>query len=94
MTQTEPTKHPSYLASNHCYVSNFWTTTTRSSAYLSSFDLSRVHSLIAAPTPACKGEVDAEGNLTKRCNIPWTRNYGEYEEKRDLKERACKSEVA
>ncbi|KKP02187.1 hypothetical protein THAR02_05694 [Trichoderma harzianum] len=43
---------------------------------------------LAAPTPTeCSAVTAADGTVTKRCNIPWTKNYGEYDEKRDLDER-------
>ncbi|KAM5358809.1 hypothetical protein ACJZ2D_014950 [Fusarium nematophilum] len=29
---------------------------------------------------ACLSTTDENGKVTKRCNIPWTKNYGEYEE--------------
>ncbi|KAJ6437209.1 calcineurin-like phosphoesterase [Purpureocillium lavendulum] len=30
----------------------------------------------------CTGSVDSDGSVVKRCAIPWTKNYGEYDEKR------------
>ncbi|KAF3386550.1 hypothetical protein F1880_001406 [Penicillium rolfsii] len=54
--------------------------------------LSTIAVVAALPTlvpekRACIVTSEDDGSLTKRCNIPWTKNYGEYEE--DIEKRAC-----
>ncbi|KAJ4423376.1 hypothetical protein N0V82_001979 [Gnomoniopsis sp. IMI 355080] len=55
--------------------------------------LSASATVLAAPAPSCVQTVEEDGTVVKRCAIPWTKNYGEYDEKRDIDERSCVQSV-